>query len=44
MGNSFGTDILIQTPDPIKAAAFYVKALGFEINEDTHSQPEPIRT
>ena len=31
MANSFGTDILIQAPDPEKAAAFYVKHLGFEI-------------
>ncbi len=31
MANSFGTDILIQAPDPKKAAAFYVEQLGFEI-------------
>ena len=31
MANSFGTDILIQAPDPKKAALFYVKHLGFEI-------------
>ena len=31
MSNSFGTDILIQSPDPKKAAAFYVEQLGFEI-------------
>src|SRR5271169_5523713 len=31
MANTFGTDILIQAPDPIKAALFYVKHLGFEI-------------
>jgi len=31
MANSFGTDILVQSPDPKSAAAFYVQALGFEI-------------
>ncbi len=31
MANSFGTDILIQAPDPKSAAAFYVQQLGFEI-------------
>ena len=31
MANSFGTDILIQAPDPAKAAAFYVEQLDFEI-------------
>ncbi|HEY1159107.1 MAG TPA: VOC family protein [Terracidiphilus sp.] len=31
MANSFGTDILIQAPDPNKAASFYVEHLGFEI-------------
>jgi predicted enzyme related to lactoylglutathione lyase len=31
MAISFGTDILIQAPDPEEAAAFYVKQLGFEI-------------
>ena len=31
MANSFGTDILIQAPDPAKAAAFYVQQLGFEL-------------
>ena len=31
MVNKFGTDILIQAPDPKKAAAFYVEHLGFEI-------------
>jgi predicted enzyme related to lactoylglutathione lyase len=35
MGNTFGTDILIQAEDPRKAAAFYVMALGFEITEET---------
>jgi hypothetical protein len=33
MANSFGTDILIQTEDPMRAADFYVKALGFEITD-----------
>ena len=31
MANKFGSDILIQTEDPEKAAAFYVQHLGFEI-------------
>jgi Glyoxalase-like domain len=31
VANSFGTDILIQSPDPKSAAAFYVQILGFEI-------------
>jgi predicted enzyme related to lactoylglutathione lyase len=31
MANSFGTDILIQAPNPEEAAAFYVEQLGFEI-------------
>lgn len=31
MANTFGTDILIQTPDPERAAAFYVDQLGFEV-------------
>jgi hypothetical protein len=33
MANKFGTDILIQAKDPIKAANFYVKELGFEITD-----------
>jgi catechol 2,3-dioxygenase-like lactoylglutathione lyase family enzyme len=33
MANTFGTDILIQAKDPIKAAKFYVKELGFEITD-----------
>ncbi|MFZ0798076.1 MAG: hypothetical protein WAM98_09840, partial [Terriglobales bacterium] len=33
MANSFGTDILIQAEDPMKAAEFYVKELGFEITD-----------
>ena len=35
MGNRFGTDILIQAEAPKKAAAFYVKELGFEITGET---------
>ncbi len=31
MANSFGTDILIQAPDPKAAASFYVNQLGFQI-------------
>jgi catechol 2,3-dioxygenase-like lactoylglutathione lyase family enzyme len=31
MANKFGTDILIQAPDPKAAVAFYVNQLGFEI-------------
>ena len=33
MANTFGTDILIQAEDPLKAAEFYVKELGFEITD-----------
>jgi hypothetical protein len=33
MANAFGTDILIQAKDPMKAANFYVKELGFEITD-----------
>jgi catechol 2,3-dioxygenase-like lactoylglutathione lyase family enzyme len=39
MANTFGTDILIQTPDPKKAAAFYVDHLGFEV---TGEEPQMI--
>jgi len=35
MANSFGTDILVQAPDPKAAAAFYVEQLGFTITGDT---------
>jgi glyoxalase superfamily protein len=35
VANSFGTDILIQAPDPSSAAAFYVQNLGFEITGET---------
>ena len=34
MANRFGADILIQAPDPKKAALFYVNHLGFEITDD----------
>ena len=34
MANSFGTDILIQSPDPKAAAAFYVEQLGFTITQE----------
>jgi len=34
MANKFGTDILIQAPDPMAAAAFYVEHLGFEITDN----------
>lgn len=39
MANTFGTDILIQAPDPKAAASFYVEHLGFEI---TGEEPEMI--
>jgi catechol 2,3-dioxygenase-like lactoylglutathione lyase family enzyme len=35
MSNTFGTDILIQAEDPLKAAEFYVEELGFDITEKT---------
>ena len=35
MANTFGTDALIQSPDPQAAASFYVKNLGFEISDET---------
>lgn len=35
MSNTFGTDILIQAKEPMKAAAFYVKEPGFEISDQT---------
>ena len=34
MANSFGTDILLQAPEPKRAAAFYVEHLGFKITGD----------
>jgi predicted enzyme related to lactoylglutathione lyase len=39
MANSFGSDILIQAPDPKKAAEFYVEHLDFEI---TGEEPEMV--
>jgi len=39
MANTFGPDILIQAPDPKRAAAFYVDNLGFEI---TAEEPQMI--
>jgi len=37
MANTFGRDILIQAPDPMAAATFYVDQLGFEITgEEPH--------
>jgi catechol 2,3-dioxygenase-like lactoylglutathione lyase family enzyme len=35
MGNSFGSDILIQSEAPEEAAAFYVNQLGFTITGET---------
>ena len=39
MANSFGTDILIQAPEPKKAAEFYVEHLNFEI---TGEEPQMV--
>jgi hypothetical protein len=39
MANAFGTDILIQAPDPMAAATFYVDQLGFEI---TGEEPQMV--
>ena len=35
MANTFGTDIIIQSPDPANAAAFYVEQLGFTVTDET---------
>jgi catechol 2,3-dioxygenase-like lactoylglutathione lyase family enzyme len=35
MANRFGTDILIQAPDPRRAADFYVESLGFTVTDET---------
>jgi hypothetical protein len=35
MANGFGTDILIQAPNPAEAARFYVERLGFQVTEET---------
>ena len=37
MANSFGTDILIQAPDPQKAARFYVAELGFAVTAESEA-------
>ena len=34
MANKFGTDILIQAPDPRAAAKFYTEQLGFAIDDN----------
>lgn len=34
MANNFGTDILLQSPDPRGAAQFYVDHLGFAITSE----------
>lgn len=34
MANTFGRDILIQSPDPEKAAAFYMESLGFTVTSE----------
>jgi hypothetical protein len=34
MANRFGTDILIQAPDPKSAADFYVRTLGFTVTAE----------
>jgi len=34
MANTFGTDILIQAQDPMNAALFYVRQLGFAITDE----------
>jgi predicted enzyme related to lactoylglutathione lyase len=39
MANTFGTDVLIQAPDPTSAAAFYVEQFGFEV---TGEDPQMI--
>ena len=45
MGNRFGTDILIQAPDPKAAAAFYVKQLGFlVVTGETWKVDRPSRS
>lgn len=35
MANSFGSDIIFETPDPKSAALFYVEQLGFAITDET---------
>jgi hypothetical protein len=43
MANTFGTDVLIQAEDPMKAAEFYVKGLGFEITDKEPELGRPAR-
>lgn len=42
MANAFGKDILIQAEDPLKAANFYVKELGFTITDTNPKNPKMI--
>jgi len=35
MANGFGTDILLQSPDPKETARFYVEQLGFAVTDET---------
>jgi len=35
MANTFGTDILLQSPDPRTVASFYVNQLGFTITGES---------
>jgi len=35
MANTFSADILLQAPDPKRAASFYVEHLGFEITDES---------
>jgi catechol 2,3-dioxygenase-like lactoylglutathione lyase family enzyme len=37
MANSFGTDIIFETPDPKAAARFYVEELGFTITDENEN-------
>jgi len=37
MANTFGTDIVIQSNDPARAASFYVEQLGFTITDESPS-------
>jgi len=41
MANAFGTDILIQAENPMKAANFYVKELGFAITDKKPNMVSP---
>jgi catechol 2,3-dioxygenase-like lactoylglutathione lyase family enzyme len=42
MSNRFSTDILIQAPDPEKAALFYVNHLGFEVTAEHLISAKPF--